>query len=389
MNQTMQWYQSNMFSILQLPEELIARILYFVHIESYQSKASHFGDLLSMLYTCKFLYYKFEYMIYTLKPLILKNKSKSSPGKSLLKKIASNCLIQQRIRVLSIEDSVPQKRFLVNFLFKDQVSEDLILDNLQSLLGLRTLVISSHSGSITKYLLNAPSSLTSFELHLETTFSTNLRFRYTLESIIEQINLLDSIKDFNFSLQNIKITSSRPIVKSKIHSIFLLGSFRIDEDYDNLAANYFNSSIVRKFDKFNHPRKQILHNFGHLVHRILTLNKSSLKSIELQQFDFALIMGRHSKVETVFLFPTLKLLLIDNISLLWRDAWLAQFQMKNRTFRNGRPLFIVIDNKVTGTLMLKPTLQLSSTRAIDTPWSILTDPEATIKEIKEKLGIFF
>lgn len=134
--------------------------------------------------------------------------------------------------------------------------------------------------------------------------------------------------------------------------------------------------------------------FGLIIYKLLDKFRNSLKSIELEKVDFSLIFNSSMvnwalhKIIYNFQFPTLRLLVVDNISSLKLSTWIKAFQEGNSSFRNDKPLFIVMHDELSGYLHTKTVgSHDGSNRGIHQRWLHSKDALKTMRNIRLELDI--
>lgn len=390
---------------LDLPMGVIRRIFYFVCTQGQDSGVNI--DLLNMLYTCKELYENYIYMAYTIRPLILKDdsagifnffnsKKNTKHGSKCMKYIGSQRSIRDNTRALNIITSSS----LFNKKFKhkggvpaSELAGQIKLTRFDLLLHLylpqfrilHTLNIRGRHIKLLLYFCFLPESLKSLSLFIDYKEPSFNNYQ-ELNSILQAIEN----KNTNTALENFQVYSNNPIMQTRIHSNFYLVKGKPVITY----REYFSTQVVSKYEKYNFKRKKGLMIFGLIIYKLLDKFRNSLKSIELEKVDFSLIFNSSMvnwalhKIIYNFQFPTLRLLVVDNISSLKLSTWIKAFQEGNSSFRNDKPLFIVMHDELSGYLHTKTVgSHDGSNRGIHQRWLHSKDALKTMRNIRLELDI--
>lgn len=396
---------------LDLPMGVLRRILFFVCIgpkaRDCDKVSGSTTDLLNMLYTCKELYENYIYMAYTMRPLVLKDDSVSlfnlfnlkkyrTHGSKCMKYIGSQRSIRDNTRALNVitSPSLFYRKYKVEE--GEAVSEfaepfkltrfDLLLHlHLPQFRILHTLNIRGRHIKLLLYFCFLPESLKSISLFIDYKEHSFNNYQ-ELNAILQAIEN----KSTNAALENFLVYSNNPIMQTRIHSNFYLVKGKPVITYNE----YFSTQVVSKYEKYNFRRKKGLVVFGLIMYKLLDKFRNSLKSIELEKVDFALIFNSSivnstfRKITYNFHFPTLRLLAVDNISSLKLNTWIKAFQEDNSSFRNDKPLFIVMHDELSGYLHTKTVGSHSGLpRGIHQRWLHSKDPLKTMRNIKLDLDI--
>lgn len=346
-------------------------------------------------------------MVYTIRPLILKDDSVSlfnffnlkksfKHGSKCMKYIGSQRSIRDNTRALNIvtssslfykkykqQEGVPASEFAEPFkLTKFDLLLHLYLPQFRIL---HTLNIRGRHIKLLLYFCFLPESLKSLSLFIDYKEPCFNNYQ-ELNSILQAIES----KNTNTALENFQVYSDNPIMQTRIHSNFYLVKGKPVITY----REYFSTQVVSKYEKYNFKRKKGLVVFGLIMYKLLDKFRKSLKSIELEKVDFSLIFNSsvvnsalHKTIYN-FHFPTLRLLVVDNISSLKLNTWIKAFQEGNSSFRNDKPLFIVMHDELSGYLHTKTVgSHYGSQGAIHQRWLHSKDALKTMRNIRLELGI--
>lgn len=398
--------------ILDLPTMVIRRILYFVCTSSGSrsgsdglKQTSNIGNLLNMLFTCKELYESYLYMAYTIDPLMLKDdrghllgmfRRKKMLGLDRLQLISTNEAMRNNIRVLNVMTTCSRMaRYprheeldmapLLRETFKLTEFDMILQRNLPRFKILHSLNLSGRNIKMISYLCHLPQNLKSISLFIdfkEHNFNNS-------EELEEMLSIIEKTEKHP-TIENFQVYSDNPIMQTRIHSNLYLGKTKTPALY----TDYFSTQVVARFEKLNFKRKRGLVLLGMIIYVLLDKFRHSLKSIELEKLDCALIFNSSidstiiRPLEYNFQFPRLRLLLVDSISSIKLNTWIKEFQDFNLSFRNEKPLFIAIRDELSGYLHTKTaTQQQNHPNGRKEKWLHTKDPRRVLEKIKLDLEI--
>ena len=272
-------------SVLLLPFPVLARIMY----ETFKSNDFELGLILPMLYTCKYVYYTYNFMLFTLQPLrlnfgVYKDKSLSIPL-SKLSYLLLNERICPKLQMLYIT-------IIPTLLNRKAINETLTnLDRFQSLSQLTIKVKSINF--LVQYLKYFPVTL----IYLKVVVIRNVQFYLKLKCLdIPRF----SLKVLKFQLLTHSQTSLRVV--------------------NTLVSVNFRTSL-----KLN---PSIIHVYQ-VLSQLLYMNRESMEYLELDMLNlnqvFLILSDMYHFAGPEF-FPNLKLIKVDqttNYPVFQVSTWLS------------------------------------------------------------------
>lgn len=406
----------------KFPKEIVERILFYLYVRSEKK----FKNILSVLYTEKYFYRNFLYMIYTLKPIVVALQDSSEHISSdhsgvISLEIFTKYNLWNKIRVLNIThytkfrllDSIwrHKKKKIIssdkNCITSDRekIRKDSMAffsQNLNNFCCLTSLTIKTNNFSFLYiFCSEIPQTLIKMSIIIDNYSLANLNNFFAKNPECAR-KIITGIKSTTFNLEYFLISSTKPIMQSKIQSFFCINlkmnlNF-INEDLrsnffshdENFVSCYYKSRCVNHYEYFNYKKKYYLIIFGYLIYKLLSQNKISLKSIEMENFDLALIFNKSFKKNYSYLFPNLRFFFFDSTSLNKLSTWFHDFEIKNSYRKNNGSfsLIIAIHNSLQNNL-LTTTSDFFSTRAQNKVWIALKNPKESVERLKADLNLQF
>lgn len=396
-------------SVLELPCAVIRRIIFFVYHQEQRTSKRRRMQVFNFLMTCKELYINYYYVLFDLGPITLSDSAESwwsrkhtaneVYGAITLNSIASKPDVKSTLKMLNVVLSNGKQWYSGNSWvhrrpetshfrsFAVSAFDEKLTSCLKDFQALHSLGIRGSSMKILFYVNRLPPGLRTLTLYIdydERNFNC-FKDAQCIDNIFESSSSVAAI-------ENIQIYSSKPIMQSRVHSMLCLG---FSGHYITYYDQYFSHKWVSKFEKLNVQHKRGLIVFGRLLYRLLERSRRTLKSLEFVNFDCALIFNSKSlqidtpdKAQSTNLhFPSLRLLVLDNISYVRLDTWLNRLQLLNTSLRKGRSLFIVINDQLSKTLLTKTAIHMSNRYGDEGSWSHFKSPESTLQEIKVQLDV--
>lgn len=285
-------------SILALPYPIIARILYECWKETYKVCL-----ILPMLCTCKQLYYGYKYMLYTLRPLVIINKSTKNTGKDCILcsgflKLLQDTRIRQKLDTLCLH------------LFPAMFNNKLVLSivtNLNQFSNLTHLIIHVKSMEwLVQWIKHFPTTITILKITL---------VKHVMSSSSSLNTETFSIPEFQ--LKQLKFQSLVPLQKKKLcYGLSIIST----------AASTYTPQTIEERYKSNLPLFQT----GQVLANLIHANRESLQFMELEMInlnEIYLILqqqyGFNNQCSKYF--TTLNLLKVDqctNYPILQLSHWL-------------------------------------------------------------------
>ncbi|CCE81722.1 Piso0_002388 [Millerozyma farinosa CBS 7064] len=396
-------------SVLELPCAVIRRIIFFVYHQEQRTSKRRRMQVFNFLMTCKELYINYYYVLFDLGPITLSDSAESWWGRKhtanevygavTLNSIASKPDVKSTLKMLNVVLSKGRQWYGGNGWvhrrpetshfrsFAVSAFDEKLTGCLKDFQALHSLGIRGSSMKILYYVNRLPPGLRTLTLYIdydERNFNC-FKDAQSIDHIFESSSSAAAI-------ENIQIYSSKPIMQTRVHSMLCLG---FPGHYITYYDQYFSHKWVSRFEKLNVQHKKGLIVFGRLLYRLLERSRRTLKSLEFFNFDCALIFNsKPSSIETLdkaqgtnLHFPSLRLLVLDNISYVRLDTWLNRFQLSNTSLRKGRSLFIVINDQLSKTLLTKTAIHMSNRYGDEGSWSHFKSPESTLQEIKVQLDV--
>lgn len=415
--------------LVGLPDEILLRML-FLAFHSHRGVQK--TGIIELLCTCKSLHARFGGILFTLRPIVLKNSSlpdtifgpksarrrppqSSHLSESDIQRLFNSKQLMLSVRVANVLTSSrlvgslgPSTVSSVSHVFSYNEHDTLLESSLPSFVRLHTLVISGRCLKPLSFLFNAPRSLKNFGLIFENRGglfkgSFSQQAALFLEKVAEK-------NPFCFELQGFKVACDRPISHSSIHPILMSSRARRATD---LYSEYYRSRRVLRFENRNLERKSALLKFGLLLYRMVDVFRETLTLIETEKVDLALVFSPflmqkvqqnyalaasqlhlHGFKAYDYRFPCLKMLVADNASYTRTEAWMALLQQANLDVRQGHHLVVALHNSISRLLMVK----LAKKRVVgeeeeedveeEIRWHYLPDPEAVLGRMKARLGVW-
>lgn len=400
---------TNVLSVLELPCAVIRRIIFFVYHQEQRNSKRRRMQVFNFVMTCKELYINYYYVLFDLGPITLSDSTESwwsrrttandVYGAITLNSIASKPDVKTTLKMLNVTLSDGKRWYSgSNWVcrrletsrfhsFNFSAFDEKLTGCLRDLQTLHSLGIRGSSMKILYYVTCLPPGLKTLTLYIDydehnfNCFKDAKGIGHTFES-----------SSGAAAIENIQIYSSKPIMQTRVHSMLCLG---FSGNYITYYDQYFSHKWVSKFERLNVQHKKGLIIFGRLLYRLLDKSRSTLKSLEFFNFDCALIFNNKSLLidvlgeaqSTNLHFPSLRLLVIDNISYVRLDTWLNRLQLLNTSLRKGRSLFIVINDQLSKTLLTKTAIHMSNRYSDEGGWSHFKSPESTLQEIKVQLDV--
>ncbi|CAX41586.1 conserved hypothetical protein [Candida dubliniensis CD36] len=285
-------------SILALPYPIIARILYECWKETYKV-----CSILPMLCTCKQLYYGYKYMLYTLRPLVIINKSTKNTGKDCIScsgflKLLQDTRIRQKLDTLCLH--------LFPAMFNNK-SVSSIVTNLNQFSNLTHLIIHVKSMEwLVQWIKHFPTTITILKITL---------VKHVMSSSSSLNTETFSIPEFQ--LKQLKFQSLVPLQKKKLcYGLSIIST----------AASTYTPQTIEERYKSNLPLFQT----GQVLANLIHANRESLQFMELEMInlnEIYLILqqqyGFNNQCSKYF--TTLNLLKVDqctNYPILQLSHWL-------------------------------------------------------------------
>lgn len=323
-----------------LPQEIISRILYHLHCQTNSIK-----ELLSFLYTSK-SNYDCRHLLYTFSPVTLINHPK---------RIGRQMNLLELVRFLSSNTTTYIQ--VLNVSYKLKYKTDFIEQFQRThFRNLKSLTVETDTITVFK-ILNACPSIIKLSIIFSNFHIPNFK----------EIRAV-SIPICN--LEYLAFSSSEPLLQSKLHSMFYL---TLTQDA-TFTEQYFKLRAVRMFERLTTNRR---FEIGYLLYQLVDKNRGTLKLLELERVDFALIFNsRYTKAGVHnFLFPELSLLLIDTTSSLYIYTWESKFQEGSLL---NSPM-LAMNSPISGYLYIRK----------ENEWKLLRNPQSSISSIKKRLGLLF
>lgn len=364
-------------TITDFPEEIIEKILFT--LASIAPPHARLRDVVRFICTCRYLFGKYLYILYHIRPITVENKPSKLRGKGRLNLRNWNYICTHP---LSVTDRIPllnivSTSLVLPWFYGSKVSylrgispsvtafNSAIANNLDKFRCLTSLNVSSDNANILQFILHCQ-SLRHFKwliAYKKNSFNRD----YTA--------LRDKVDGFvpRNNLETFVISSDKPIVQS------LVPKFLFHQLHPH---DYFLLDEIRELE-----RKHLfgLLQFGEILYQLLDKFRTSLLLVELHKVDGALIFNEsHELTSYNYHFPGLKLLLIDNTSILKLSFWIKTFQKNNLTLRNQKPCFITINDSISGRLLTTSPLPRT---VFPANWSHLNSPSEQIVQLKSHLNI--
>ncbi|KAL6451705.1 hypothetical protein SBY92_003011 [Candida maltosa Xu316] len=181
------------YSVLLLPQAIISRIIY----EHFKLNNCYLNSILPILFTCKEIYYAQNFMLFTLKPLIVgKNKKNSFPN-SKLKSLLENKRICSKISTvyLMLTPKVTNGKSTIEFLHK-----------LHQFGNLSRLTVRLNSAdNLAPHMQCFPKTLTYLKLILVRNIKDASPVKYATFSVFPNLKTLkfQSLVHINWQLKNL------------------------------------------------------------------------------------------------------------------------------------------------------------------------------------------
>lgn len=206
-------------------------------------------------------------------------------------------------------------------------------------------------------------------LYIKISNLTVLKLLSTLTPALKQLTVVIDEK--------IEYTPAKQIkeVSSKLICQFKLDSFRLSSMKPIMALKYRNlltgRSIRKKFfDKVKKNWDKFLAEFGDLFYVIVYLSRQTIKFIQIELVDMALMFNNTTKK---FKFDSLKLVSLDNSSIIRLHLWFQKFiKLNNR-------VAFTVNNSFNDRLLLSETNSRT--------WLSLKCPKLALDTIKANLDI--
>ncbi|KAG7663739.1 uncharacterized protein J8A68_002748 [[Candida] subhashii] len=283
-------------SILDLPHEVIARILFY---RFRQDKT--FEYIYPMIMTCREMYYQFHQILYTLKPLFLGVSKHRNIG--ICSKEGITHLVESRLCEHIRRINLSISSFL---LLSSKVYQSFILDNLFHFKNLKVVTVKIMSVSWLTCLNKLPRSV----LELELVLVDSIRIPWSNSPDFTQYPPEFQLKAFRFK-------AHFPITKNKYYKIAFLN--KLWNGNNNSGGNNNTSMHAPELvfdsnegDYYNFPKNDksspaIICRF---LQCLLDYNRNTLEYIELKMASIAMLFTPKSN----FYFPMLKLIIVDQTS---------------------------------------------------------------------------
>ncbi|CCE82653.1 Piso0_002388 [Millerozyma farinosa CBS 7064] len=396
-------------SVLELPCAVIRRIIFFVYHQEQPISKRRRMQVFNFLRTCKELYINYYYVLFDLGPITLSDSTESwwtrkqttsdVYGAITLNSIAGKPEVKSTLKMLNVVLSNGKQWYSGNSWvhrrpeashfrsFAVSAFDEMLTGCLKDFQALHSLGIRGSSMKILYYVNRLPPGLRTLTLYIDYD-ERNFNCFKDAQSIDRMFESSSSVG----AIENIQIYSSKPVMQTRVHSMLCLG---FSGHYITYYDQYFSHKWVSKFEKLNVQHKRGLIVFGRLLYRLLERSRLTLKSLELVNFDCALIFNsRSSQIDTLdqaqntnLHFPSLRLLVLDNISYVRLDTWLNRLQLSNTSLRKGRSLFIAINDQLSKTLLTKTAIHMSNRYGDEGGWSYFKSPQSTLEEIKVQLDV--
>lgn len=309
-------------SLQQLPREIMSRVLFVV------ATTDGVGGVLNFLYTNRFFYCNYIEFVYITKPLTIATGGRHRGG-------GPRGIGRASLQRLLHNDQVCSRVYVVNVVCMNRFApiDELVLTKMNKFVNLTVLTINTNNLRAMQYVLGCSSNLVKLIIIL----------KYKLLN-----TQLYDLSRVSCSLKIFKVSSDKPLLNKT-------GLWKV-----GLRYSFQRPAMVR---------------FGSLVYQFLDCFRNSLESVELDKIDLALAFNGSCNYH----YPSLKLLLIDNISILNKHTWIADFQLAN--WRASQPCFIAIHD-TTGEILL--------TKTTNTPpgsWSFMKNPVDSLAKVKNHLQL--
>ena len=355
---------------LSLPPELVTKIIYLTFLNQGSSQA------LYLLYTCKYLYYRFFHMIYALKPLFLSSKASSRIMNIQHLKSKTISASLSRVKMLNIIYHSNVISSILTTLFVDVSNfETQLHSNLYKFTSLKSLNIKSHTISSLKVLEFAPETIENFSLIVSYKPSINTA----------RTNIKDLAAKFlqrKFHLKTLSISTNKPITSKKINSLLCLsfmGRYEIPDrtQFEVFSQRYSQHSIVKYYELLRRERRFQLEYFGDVVFEILRSSHESIQLVEMENIDLDLIFDTSKDLS----FPKLQLLILDKTSDLRIFRWLPYLQSCNQ---NSSMILFMNDHWASRVFA---TNIADGPVGVPTTWKCFRESTNIIRYMKERLMV--
>lgn len=363
-------------TILDLPDEIIERILLVT--AAIASPATKVKDVARFIVTCKYLYNNYLYLLYCIRPITIENMFSTfkSKGKLDLLNWAYVCShplsVTDRIAVLNVVSTTPVLPWYysskVDYLRGGPPSLTTfnleIGSNLHKFGRLTSLNVSSDNADILQFLIHCR-ALKHFKWLITYSESSFNRDHSELQAKITGFVPA-------YQLETFIISSDKPIVQSLIPKLLMVRRFNLER-------------VFVAFQVRADERKNGMVQFGAILYQLLDMFRASLLLIELHKLDGALIFNKlHPTITFNYSFPSLRLLLFDNSSLVRLSSWIKLFQKNNLGLRNQMPCIIAINDSISGKLLT--TTPLPPTVFPDN-WCRINTPAEQVDKLKQHLKL--
>ncbi|KAK6457916.1 uncharacterized protein RJT20DRAFT_125796 [Scheffersomyces xylosifermentans] len=350
-------------TIMCLPAELVARILFFVFIIT----ECTLKDVKSFITTSRYFYFQFRFMLFSLKPIHFNEYSlgdSSCLNFSHIRSIVKSPMICSWIKdiiVVSREKGVITRRpsskvasSVIQSLLRTPRPEsfqNLFLHNFDRFTSLESLTIGTNSFHWLRYLCSeTPVTLKRLTIIIENYKLSNFNIKIN-DQIERMINTIDECK---FKLESFSISSNKAIVQSFVHVMFCLKLQSSLANPQDFIQAYFNKQYVKTFEHYEASRRMGLLWFGYLLYKILDNSRETLTSLVFERIDMALIFNSWFPVQYNYKFPKLRYLLIDNVSHVRLNQWIGQMELANSTLRdNFKHMHVLLNDTIHQALLVK------------------------------------
>lgn len=241
-------------SILVLPYPIIARILYECWKERYKVCL-----ILPILYTCKQLYYGYKYMLYTLRPLVIINKSTKTTDK--------DCILCSAFIKLLQDSRICQKLDTLCLNFSPAMFNNKLILSIVTKLN--------QFSNLTHLIINVKSIewLVQWIKHFPTTI-TIIKITLIKHAVSSSLSLnTESFSIPKFQLKQLKFQSLVPLQKKNLR-------YGLNMISPAPASTYTSQTLQER-----HKYKLPLFQTGQVLANLIHANRESLKFMELEMIN--------------------------------------------------------------------------------------------------------
>lgn len=374
-----------------LPAELVARILYFLFLQSNNS----LNHIVAFISTNKLFYSKYSFLLYTLKPLTLTSEQ-DGPGLNShqLTSFLNNQDVAHNIVSMAIiynwkdDDSLSKRKiFLGKLLRRGRANniDKILMDNFFIFDRLASLTLRTDTIHCFRFLDHrSPRTLQNLKIIILGYRSA----RFNIANKNQILNYIHNVAKSAFSLRTFEISSDSPIVPTMVHSIFCWRMMDRHMNLEDFLTNYFNSRAVRLYEEINLTLKMGLIWFGYLLYSILDRSRDTLKLASFERIDISLVFNKRFPENYNYRFPILRMFVFDMTSFMYLHDWVFLFQnlnIRQRASSGGLPLYFFIHHTLGGVLLGRPCHRSAPNQHFR--WLMLDRPLFQLKVMRRILGV--